>query len=309
MKTVVSVSMGASARDHEVEVDLLGERFRIRRQGTDGDFRKAKEILAELDGKVDAIGLGGIDVYLYSRTQRYEIRDGRRLLDVLKVTPAVDGSGLKNTLERETIRHLLEDGRIPLQGRKVLVVSGMDRFGMAQALEEAGARVVYGDLIFSINVDKPLKSLDELEEQAAKLLPEITKLPISMIYPVGKSQGVIEPNEMTTPYYREAEIIAGDFHFIRRRMPEDLKGKVILTNTVTAADVEELRRRGVEWLVTTTPEFEGRSFGTNVLEAVLLALLGKRWEDVQPGDYLDLIQRLGLKPRIVELQKSVVGSQ
>lgn len=309
MKTVVSVSMGASARDHEVEVDLLGERFRIRRQGTDGDFRKAKEILAELDGKVDAIGLGGIDVYLYSRTQRYEIRDGRRLLDVLKVTPAVDGSGLKNTLERETIRYLLEDGRIPLKGRKVLVVSGMDRFGMAQALEEAGARVVYGDLIFSINVDKPLKSLDELEEQAAKLLPEITKLPISMIYPVGKSQGIIEPNEMTTPYYREAEIIAGDFHFIRRRMPEDLKGKVILTNTVTAADVEELRRRGVEWLVTTTPEFEGRSFGTNVLEAVLLALLGKRWEEVEPGDYLDLIQRLGLKPRIIELQKSVVGSQ
>lgn len=309
MKTVVSVSMGASARDHEVEVDLLGERFRIRRQGTDGDFRKAKEILAELDGKVDAIGLGGIDVYLYSRTQRYEIRDGRRLLDVLKVTPAVDGSGLKNTLERETIRYLLQDGRIPLEGRKVLVVSGMDRFGMAQALEEAGARVVYGDLIFSINVDKPLKSLDELEEQAAKLLPEITKLPISMIYPVGKSQGIIEPNEMTTPYYREAEIIAGDFHFIRRRMPEDLKGKVILTNTVTAADVEELRRRGVEWLVTTTPEFEGRSFGTNVLEAVLLALLGKRWEDVEPGDYLDLIQRLGLKPRIIELQKSVVGSQ
>lgn len=309
MKTVVSVSMGASSRDHEVEVDLLGERFRIRRQGTDGDFRKAKEILAELDGKVDAIGLGGIDVYLYSRTRRFEIRDGRRLLDVLKVTPGVDGSGLKNTLERETIRFLLQDGRIPLKGRKVLVVSGMDRFGMAQALEEAGARVVYGDLIFSINVDKPLKSLDELEEQAEKLLPEITKLPISMIYPVGKSQGIIEPTEMTTPYYREAEIIAGDFHFIRRRMPDDLAGKVILTNTVTAADVEELRRRGVEWLVTTTPEFEGRSFGTNVLEAVLLALLGKRWEEVEPGDYLDLIQRLGLKPRIVELQKSVVGSQ
>lgn len=304
MKTVVSLSLGSSARDHEVEVDLLGERFLIRRQGTDGDFRKAKELLAELDGKVDAIGLGGLDVYLYSRTKRYELRDGRRLLEVLKVTPAVDGSGLKNTLERETIRHLQQDGRIPLRGRKVLMVCAMDRFGMAQALEEAGARVVYGDLIFSINVDKPLKSLDELEEYAEKLLPEITKLPISMVYPVGKSQSVIEPTEMTTPYYREAEIVAGDFHFIRRRMPDDMAGKTILTNTVTAADVEELRKRGVEWLVTTTPEFGGRSFGTNVLEAVLLALLGKRWEDVRPEDYLELIQRLDLRPRIVELQKT-----
>lgn len=308
MKTVVSVSMGSSARDHEVEVDLLGERFRIRRQGTDGDFRKAKELLASLDGHVDAIGLGGIDVFLYSRTQRYELRDGRRLLDVLKTTPGVDGSGLKNTLERETVRLLQQDGRIPLKGRKVLMVCAMDRFGMAQALEEARAKVVYGDLIFSLGVDKPLKSLDELEDYAAKLLPEISKLPISMVYPVGKSQSVIEPTAMATPYYQEAEIIAGDFHFIRRRMPESLPGKVILTNTVTAADVEELRRRGVEWLVTTTPEFEGRSFGTNVLEAVLLALLGKRWEDVQPEDYLDLIHRLDLKPRIVHLQELRVES-
>lgn len=309
MKTVVSVSLGSSARDHEVEVDLLGERFRIRRQGTDGDFRKAKEVLASLDGKVDAVGLGGIDVFLYSRSERFELRDGRRLLDVLKITPAVDGSGLKNTLERETIQFLVRDGRIPLKNRKVLMVCAMDRFGMAQALEDAGARIVYGDLLFSLGVDKPLKTLDELEEYARKLLPEISKLPISMVYPVGKSQAVIEPTAMITPYYDEAEIIAGDFHFIRRRMPDALPGKVILTNTVTATDVEELRKRGVEWLVTTTPEFEGRSFGTNVLEAVLLALLGKRWEDVQPNDYLDLIRRLDLKPRIVELQRapSVTG--
>lgn len=301
MKTVVSVSIGSSARDHEVETVLLGEAFRIRRIGTDGDVKKAREILASLDGQVDAIGLGGLDIYLYSGTQRYVLRDGKRLMDSVKITPVVDGSGLKNTLERETIRYLVQDGRIPLAGRKVLMVCAMDRFGMAEALEEAGARVVYGDLIFSLNVDKPLRSLGELADYAARLLPEVSKLPISMVYPTGKSQSVIEPTGMTTPYYEEAEIIAGDFHFIRRRMPDAMPGKVVLTNTVTASDVEELHKRGVAWLVTTTPEFEGRSFGTNVLEAVLLAILGKRWEEVQPEDYLDLIRRLDLKPRIVEL--------
>jgi hypothetical protein len=58
-----------------------------------------------------------------------------------------------------------------------------------------------------------------------------------------------------------------------------------LTNTLTARDVEELRARGVARLVSTTPDFGGRSFGTNVIEAALLALLGKRWEDVTPDDY------------------------
>jgi len=48
-----------------------------------------------------------------------------------------------------------------------------------------------------------------------------------------------------------------------------------LTNTTTSENVEELKKRGVSLLITTTPVIEGRSFGTNVLEGVFTALLGK----------------------------------
>ena len=119
---------------------------------------------------------------------------------------------------------------------------------------------------------------------------------------MGKSQTSIEPTELTDKYLQAAELIAGDFHFIRRRLPDFWPDKTVLTNTVTSMDVEELRRRGVEWLVTSTPEIEGRSFGTNVLEAVLLTLLGKSWEEVGPEDYLELIERLQLKPRLLALK-------
>ncbi|MBI3929732.1 MAG: quinate 5-dehydrogenase [Armatimonadetes bacterium] len=301
MKKVVSVSLGSSRRDHDAAASFLGLEFRIRRVGTDGSFRRAVELLQELDGTVDAIGLGGVDVYLYSPGQRYALRDGLRLMQAVKATPVVDGSGLKNTLERETIRYLLEEDILPLQDRRVLLVCGMDRFGMAQALEQAGARLVYGDMIFSLGIDKPIRSLEELEHYAEKLLPEVCKLPISLLYPVGKQQREIQPNALTRPYYEAAEIIAGDFHFIRRHMPGRLEGKTILTNTVTDSDVEELRMRGVEWLITTTPELQGRSFGTNVMEAVLLAILGKRWEEVVAEDYLGLIRELGMKPRTLRL--------
>lgn len=302
MKTIVSVSIGSSKRDHRVETELLGEHFVISRQGTDGDVDKARALLEQLDGKVDAIGLGGLDIYLYSGHTRYTLRDGQKLLKVVKHTPVVDGSGLKNTLERQTIACLQASGPFRLNEQKVLMVCAMDRFGMAEALEDAGANVVYGDLIFALGLDKPITSLAELGSYAAKLLPCLARMPISLIYPTGKSQSVIEPTSLTAPYYEEADIIAGDFHFIRKRMPDNLRNKVILTNTVTKADIDELRQRGVSWLVTTTPEFAGRSFGTNVMEAMLLSMLGKRWEDVTSDDYLELIKRLGFKPRIVDLR-------
>ena len=85
-------------------------------------------------------------------------------------------------------------------------------------------------------------------------------------------------------------------------MPQELPGKVIITNTVTKDDLELLRERGVKILVTTTPEMQGRSFGTNVLEGVLITLLGKRADKVTPEDYSGLLDELQLKPRIVYLQ-------
>ncbi|HZT13423.1 MAG TPA: hypothetical protein VFA29_11495 [Candidatus Baltobacteraceae bacterium] len=300
MKRIVSVSLGSSSRDHRAEVELLGETFDISRVGTDGKLDAAIAKVHELDGHVDAIGLGGIDVYLYAGKHRYALRDGLRLLEAAKITPVVDGSGLKNTLEREAVRFMQDELGIDLRGKHVLMVSALDRFGMAQALVEAGADVLFGDFIFALDLDKPVKGLHEFEEMAEKYLPDACKLPFQFFYPTGKKQDK-PPQPKYPQYYREAGIIAGDFHFMRQFMPEDLSGKIVLTNTVTAHDVEELRRRGVQLLVTTTPEFGGRSFGTNVVEAALLALLGKKWSEVSPADYEELLHRLRLKPRVLSM--------
>jgi hypothetical protein len=304
VKSVVSVSLGSSSRDHRSLAEFLGQRFDIQRIGTDGSIDRALEKLHELDGKVDAIGLGGIDVYLYAGTKRYALRDGLRLLAAVKQTPVVDGSGLKNTLEREAVRFLRDELGIELRGRKVLMVSALDRFGMAQALVEAGADVLFGDFIFALDLDKPVRGLAEFEALAEKYLPDVCKLPFQFFYPTGKKQDR-PPQPKYLEYYAEAEIIAGDFHFMRQFMPDRLDGKIVLTNTLTEGDVDDLRKRNVRLLVTTTPDFGGRSYGTNVVEAVLLALLGKRWEDVTESDYRRLLDELHLKPRVLQLTPNV----
>jgi hypothetical protein len=301
VKNIVSVSLGSSKRDHRASVELLGERFEISREGVDGKLDVALARVAELDGKVDAIGLGGIDVYLYAGSKRYALRDGLRLLHAAKLTPVVDGSGLKNTLEREAVRFMQDDLSIDLRGKKVLMVSALDRFGMAQALVDAGADVLFGDFIFALDKDMAVRDLHTFEEMAEKYLPDACKLPFQFFYPTGKKQDK-PPQPKYPQYYEEADIIAGDFHFMRSFMPDRLDGKIVLTNTVTQTNVDELRERGVKTLITTTPDFEGRSFGTNVIEAALLALLGKKWEDVNASDYERVLHELHLHPRVIDLR-------
>ncbi|HBC91988.1 MAG TPA: quinate 5-dehydrogenase, partial [Pelotomaculum sp.] len=279
MKHVVSVSLGSSRRDHKVVTELLGESFEIARVGTDGDFNRALELLQELDGKVDAIGLGGIDVYLFVKEKRYAVQDGLRLMEAVKTTPVVDGSGLKNTLEREVVRILAGETGLLKKGTRVLMVSSVDRFGMAEAMTEIGCDMTFGDLIFAAGIPYPIHTMHELEEIANRLLPEFTKMPFHMLYPTGKKQDTQDDAkvEKFAGYYLDAEVIAGDFHLIRRFMPAGLKGQTILTNTTTRDDIDFLKSKGAGALVTTTPEYGGRSFGTNVMEAALLAVLGKPW--------------------------------
>src|SRR6185437_7768702 len=193
--------------------------------------------------------------------------------------PVVAGSLQKNTLERQAVDYLRDELGIELRGKRVLMVSALDRFGMAQALVAAGADVLFGDFIFALDLDKPVRGLREFEALAEKYLPDACKLPFQFFYPTGKKQER-PPQPKYPQYYAEADIISGDFHFMRAFMPDRLDGKIILTNTVTQANLDELKQRGVKTIITTTPDFGGRSFGTNVVEAALLALLGKKWEDV-----------------------------
>lgn len=298
MRRVVSVSLGSSRGNHAVEAEILGETFSIERIGTDGDVSKAAQIIRELDGKVDAIGLGGTDLYLVAGGRKYVIKESQRLAANAKTTPVVDGSGLKDTLERETIRWLTQHG-FELKDKNALLVIAVDRFGMAEALVEAGCHTVFGDLMFSLGIPIPIRTLGGIRVLGRLALPMLCHLPIRMLYPTGKSQEEIKPKY--EKYYQWADLIAGDFHPIRRHLPPRLEGKMIVTNTTTADDVQRLRERGVATLVTTTPKMNGRSFGTNVLEGVFITLANKRPEAMTAADYLALMQRMGWQPRVEKL--------
>lgn len=272
MKHVMSISLGSSKRDAGTEVYLGGQRCVLERVGTNGDRAKMLALFQRWSGKVDAFGLGGTDLYIYAGDHRYTFEESKLFQRAAGATPVFDGSGLKNTLERQVVRLLQRRGIIDVSSRKILLVCGVDRFGMAETFSDYGADIVFGDLMFGLSLPLPIRRLSTLHVLARLIAPILTKMPIRYFYPVGSAQEKRDPK--FTAYFAWADLIAGDFHFIRRYMPKNLPGKIVLTNTVTREDKEALRCAGVRLLVTTTPDFGGRSFGTNLLEALFYAVSG-----------------------------------
>lgn len=298
MKRVVSVSLGSSSRNSVGEAEFLGEKVRMERIGTDGDMKKLLKLLRELDGQVDAIGTGGIKLHVHAAGKPFPLRGSKQVAAAVRQTPLVDGSGLKDTIERRAF-HIMENEGIPIRGTKTLLMSAIDRFGMAETLWEMKADVVFGDFMFGLNLPMPIRKLSTIWLYGSIVGPLLRFVPLSWIYPTGKQQ------EETTPrwpqYYQWADLITGDYHYIRRYMPDKLEGKIIVTNTVTEADVEQLRQRGVKLLVTGSPEINGRSFATNVLEAALVAVSGKN-RPLSHDEYEDLLDEMEYRPRMEYLQ-------
>jgi len=301
MKKIISISVGSSSRDHTARHVFLGQECELSRQGTNGDFDKAVQRYQELDGKVDAFGAGGVEFFLKVADKKYYFREVKRIRNAIKISKVGDGNGVKGLLEKRAFQYLEKylnekEGKT-LKGMKALQTTAVDRYGMAEAMVDAGLDVTFGDFMFALGLPIAIKTLRAVRVVAALLLPLVTQFPVPWLYALGSEQDK-PPQPKWTKYYNEATVLAGDFIQIRQFMPDDLTGKIIVTNTTTAKNVEELKERNLHILVTVTPRLDGRSFGTNVMEATLLALMDKPQSEVTEADFLDLIERIPLEPNI-----------
>lgn len=296
MKRAVSISLGSSKRNKKATIKFKDEEILVERIGTDGDVAKARQMYLELDGKVDAFGVGGVDLYLRLDDREYPLRAALKMVSGVTMTPLCDGRGLKHTLERRVFdlaRPELGDVRFE-QG---FVPVAADRLGLAQAAADVSERIVFGDLMVALGVPIPIRGIPAFKRVARVMLPFVSYFPMSMIF-YGSDGSEHEPKYVK--YFEGSDLIAGDFLFMRKYMPARLDGKTVVTNTTTEENVELLKSRGVKTVITTTPRYEGRSFGTNMMEAALTAYAGKG-RRLTDEELNGLIEEVGLRPGVARM--------
>jgi GNAT superfamily N-acetyltransferase len=299
MKRAVSVSLGSSARDKRVVVRFKGEPIRVERIGTDGDVSEAQRLFAELDGVVAALGVGGVDLYLRLGDREYPLHAALKLVQDVHQTPVVDGRGLKHTLERRVFELAAPALGSRPHFRRAFVPVAVDRLGLAEAAADVSDEVVIGDLMVALGIPIPVPGIDAYRKLARLLFPIVSYFPMSMLF-YGSGGAEAEPKYQR--YWQEADLIAGDFLFMRKYLPDDLSGKTVVTNTTTDENIELLRARGVRQVITTTPRYEGRSFGTNLMEAALTAYAGQG-RPLSDAELNALIDELDLRPSVQQLNE------
>ena len=151
----------------------------------------------------------------------------------------------------------------------------------------------------ALGIPIPVRGIRNFKRVARVMLPFVSHFPMSLLY-YGSGGSDHEPKYQK--FWLESDLLAGDFLFMRKYLPQNLRGKTVITNTTTQKNVEFLRERGVRLLITTTPRYEGRSFGTNMMEAALTAFAAKG-RPLTNDELNTLIYELDLRPSVQVLNE------
>ena len=264
--------------------------FFVKRVGTDGSFKKALDLLQE--EKYDAAGLGGINLYYLLGEKRYSLYDAEKIKRKV-LRPLADGSYLKPFLDEKAIKLAFEMGLLKKNFRAILT-SYLDRPWLYNSLKKVGAReVLIGDAAFALKLPVFFSNKDFFSFLGHLSLPILRRVPIKYLYPLGEKQ------EKNMPRYNKifakSQVIAGDFHFIRRFCP-DITGKVVITSTLRAEDLVFLKSKGALAVVGAGGDFNGISMGANILEAMAIAYFGKKPWEITESEYLEFLEAISYKP-------------
>ncbi len=307
MKTVLVIHSGEG--DSTESVSFLGEAIHIRREGCGGSVDRARALVWSHDGKADAIALEGLPATLHLGNLTRSHTLGAALPNTAQVTPVVDGSGLRDGLERWGI--ILADRAQPgiFAEKRILMTPGLNHTGLAQSLARHSPSLRYADptIYFALPPVPGIGYRQTLEQVAAPTLDQLKDFPFRRLVP---PNGTPHTQRATAPFYW-ADLLAGDIGAILRYAPRRLDYKTVVVESATESDVAELKRRGVSILITLMPAFDNKAclgrWSAATIEAVLVALRPHRELPLTENTYLDLLADLDWTPAIRYLRPDEMG--
>ena len=296
MKKVVTVSLGSSKQDFSFETDFLGHHFQVRRMGADNDTGKAWELMRRQQANADAIGLGEIGDHWNVGQNTVVNKETKRLLNVVTRVPATTGATLRRLLQVRAVRHVQHQVRDFFNNKLVLFLSGMRNYDMAVALSDYTPNLSFADALTQTGAPALLTSLTQLE-----LYSKGHDFALS-----GRRGEMLEAaltgfkNNRLAAAVTKSHVVVGTFAEIKAvGSAGNLGGKTVITSAVDDERLAFFTRCNVNLVIDVSPQLFQRVVGTNVIEAMILAALGKPHEEVSDDDFVEILDELDLKPRLL----------
>ena len=302
MKQITNISSSSLNDDYELKTSYRGEDYIIRHFGTDGDIKKAKQLLLKWNKKADVICMTGIQLPHGIGSKTITDRESQKLLALTQQLeiPVVTGEVLRKVTQEWALRYLQFQMNNYFTNARVLFFSGRANYNTAKVMSEYTDNLMFADSIIENGLPRILKSLSELKGYAGVVYNTLQKIP-GRKYAAGKAESIND--YMIKKAVDSAGFIViphFDFYtYLAKYTEGDLSGKVVITSTAYDDRVDLLKEMGVDAIIDTTPMLINQVVGVGVQEALLLASHKIPKSADMNDELLEIISEEKLSPRII----------
>ena len=296
MKKVVTVTLGPSEQDFSFKTKFLGQPFEVTRLGADDDTTQAWELMRRHQADADAIGLGEIGDHYQVGLRTVVNKETKRLLNVVTRVPVTTGATLRRLLQVRAVRHVQHELGHYFNNNIVLFLSGMRNYDMAVAMSDYTKNLNFADALFQTGAPAMLSSLDQLELYAKGIKWALPAAPREILE---KSLGGLKKKRIVAEVAR-SHVIVGTFAELKAvGNPANLAGKTVITSAVDDERLAYFKLCKVNLVIDVSPKLFDQVVGINVIEAMMLAAIGKSPEEVSDDDFVEMIDELKIAPRLL----------
>lgn len=296
MKKVVTVTLGSSEQDFSFKTRFVGQDFEVTRLGADDDLTQAWELLRRHQGEADAIGLGEIGDHYQVGLHSVVNKESKRLLNVVTRVPATTGATLRRLLQVRALRHVQHELGDYFNNNIVLFLSGMRNYDMAVAMSDYTKNLNFADALFQTGAPAMLHSIEQLELFAKGVRWALPGKPREILE--ASLSGLKKRKVMAE--VEKAHVIVGTFAELKAiSHPGNLAGKTVITSAVDDERLKFFKLCKANLVIDVSPKLFDQVVGVNVIEAMILAALGKPAEAVSDDDFSEILDELKIKPRLL----------
>jgi predicted amino acid dehydrogenase len=298
VKKIVSVSLGPDSLDCKFRTEFLGQKFSVERIGTNGNARKAADLIPEVKERADVIGLGNVRDHYFVGTNYFQQKSTRKLEKLAGDMPVTTGARLREIVQEWSLRSAQTELGNIFNNARVLFFSGSTNYRLASVMSEYTDNLSFADPVLQFGAPNLLYSISALELYAGGSHPLLRfgagQSPLASV-----AAGRYINTLMLKRAVRNADVVVAPFHQLESYGRKELEGKTLITSTVSADRVEVLKDKGVRLVIDCSLQLFPQTVGLNIVEAMVIAALDKSPGDIAHDDYLEIFTDMELKPRIL----------
>lgn len=295
---IVNVSLASSDRDYDVHVTFLERTLHLRRIGTNGDVAAARELVSKWADDADVIAVTGIREARAIGLYDGDLADVETVKQATRTVPVTDGQALGDVLQEWSIRHVSTQMPGFFTNARVVVLGGPNHAGTVRVLRDFTENFDFADPLLRLDLPKRVASGPVLGMAADAVMWPLHRVPTSVKSRV-KAPGRRISSALTRRAVAASHVIVATFEELEAFGVDDLRGKTVISASISDDRLAELAAKDVDMVLDSTPQPFDVTINAAVLEAMMLAASSSPLGRLTNDDLLDMVVSAGLEPRLL----------